>query len=262
MRRDVEMRRAVRSHPRGAFTLVELLVVVGIIAVLIAILLPALGKARASSRRVACGSNLHQVGIAIHAYANENKGSIPYGPKAPPMSFFNFYPVTGNVTSLISIQSGEPVGLGLMIERYLATTARVLFCPGSDQDNIADAQLAIFGKDQAQCDYYYRHASGGDAYAEPPTTHLKLGALGNNSDGIPIRALAIDVQFIADPALATLNIYTRSAHDKKWVNVLCADGHVATLGNQDDRFTVDSRIFLAKSFSFILKAIERADRDD
>jgi prepilin-type N-terminal cleavage/methylation domain-containing protein/prepilin-type processing-associated H-X9-DG protein len=244
-----------------AFTLIELLVVIGIVVVLIAILLPTLSQARSTARRTACGTNLHSVGTAIYTYASENNGSIPFGPTAPPMSFFNFYPVTGNVTSLISIQGGAPCGLGLMIEKQLSTTPKVIFCPGADQGSIADSQLAIFGKDQAQADYYYRQASGADPYAEAPRTHLSLSALGDNSNGLPIRALAMDVQFIADPALGALSIYTRTAHERKWANVLYSDGHVTALNSGDDRYTVDSRIFLAHTYQFILTALERADAE-
>jgi prepilin-type N-terminal cleavage/methylation domain-containing protein/prepilin-type processing-associated H-X9-DG protein len=60
----------------GAFTLVELLVVIGIIAVLIAILMPALGKARETARRVNCMSNLRQLTTAWLAYAQANRGQL------------------------------------------------------------------------------------------------------------------------------------------------------------------------------------------
>lgn len=60
-----------------AFTLVELLVVIGIIAVLIAILLPSLKKARESANRVACLSNLRQLGMAMLLYTQDNKGRYP-----------------------------------------------------------------------------------------------------------------------------------------------------------------------------------------
>src|SRR5436190_16548494 len=72
------LRPYMRINRRRAFTLVELLVVIAIIALLIAVLLPVLGRAKESANRSVCLSNHKQILLAISFYANDNKGYLPH----------------------------------------------------------------------------------------------------------------------------------------------------------------------------------------
>lgn len=247
---------------RSGFTLLELLTIIVVVVLLVSILLPSLRAARQKAQKTACLSNLRQVGLAIQAYAHDFEDTIPFGPEGLPVMGHNFYTATGNVTSLLSLLDGRPVGLGLLLNGYLSEQPKVLFCPGADQPSQADKQLANVGRRQAQSDYYYRHASVALLSGTPDTFHVRLSDLGKNRNGRRIRTLAMDVQFLVHPSLEAFGVFTRTSHLRKIVNLLDADGAVRSADNSDDRFTVDVGARPYDALEEILKRFERADELD
>lgn len=106
---------------RSAFTLVELLVVIGVIALLIALLLPALGKAKQAAAKTACLSNLRQVHQAFHLYAMNNDGQVPLGHRSASKQF--------NSMVYSTTAGGRWVLFGLLQQAGLFSSPSVLFCP-------------------------------------------------------------------------------------------------------------------------------------
>ncbi len=209
---------------RSAFTLLELLIVITITALLIGILLPALTRARASSKLSGCASNLRQVAVAIQQYAMDNQSALPTGP-ASPLPYFparNWCDWASN--QLWAGSAGFDIGLGKLIPNYVPDP-RILFCPGSDQpDDMAEEipRIVDRGPTDAYSSYMYRQLD--------ETTRSSFDDPGVNTLGFRANALVFDVNSLGMPV--------RSHHDGAKANIAYRDSHVATADNASQALTI------------------------
>lgn len=113
--------RALRMNRRTAFTLVEMLLVVALIALLISILLPSLARSREISRRAVCASNLHQMSTALDEYVIAFRRRYPGG---------NATLTPGNgIDSTYSVPNQRPMGLAHLITENFLNSPMLMYCP-------------------------------------------------------------------------------------------------------------------------------------
>jgi prepilin-type N-terminal cleavage/methylation domain-containing protein/prepilin-type processing-associated H-X9-DG protein len=116
-----------RTCTRG-FSLVELLVVIGIMAVVIGLLLPTLAKARQAAAKTVCQSNLHQIGLAIQMYAGQYKGRMPA--RSGSWSGDIYDPQSSNP------QRGDWQHLGILTNLGFLTNVRARCCPAAAEEGL------------------------------------------------------------------------------------------------------------------------------
>jgi prepilin-type N-terminal cleavage/methylation domain-containing protein len=149
-----------------AFTLVELLVVIGIIALLIGILMPALKKAREASQKTVCLSNLRQLATAMQLYASENKDYIPIG-YMDQMQFS--YVVNWNNSNGTRVSQ-----MGFLVSAGVISDGKAFYCPSEQDPQLSydtPGNVWPFGKN-------------------PPDPHLTTPGLGHTRFGFMARPVA------------------------------------------------------------------------
>jgi type II secretory pathway pseudopilin PulG len=158
------MRRCATRCGGRAFTLIDVLVSISIIAVLIAILLPSLSKVNETARRTVCQSNIRQIGLGVIMYADDYNGYLPYS-RFVSSSNMGLADEDGKAlmdTVRISSQQTPGVpwdGLGLLFALDYINAPKVFYCPSHHGDNPYSAYALAWASDshdEIVCNYHYR----------------------------------------------------------------------------------------------------------
>jgi prepilin-type N-terminal cleavage/methylation domain-containing protein len=228
------------NRNRRAFTLVELLVVIGIIALLVSILLPTLAAARQSAVRAQCLSNQRQMVQALVMYATQSKkGSFPptlYGADNYGSNYCYHPAFTGSDYLANRLSADGYIGLGYIVRARLLKEPRAFYCPGIESVAGADPlkysyyepywkQLLATGTSTGGCWIGYNYRAQGQTRPPPTnitqndvdwTQNMKMGKLGKQFGGV----MAVTQDF---PWFYNVN---SMVHTKPYgINVGFSDGH-------------------------------------
>ena len=227
-----------KASRRLGFTLVELLVVIGIIAVLVAILLPALNKARAAAQTAVCASNLRQIQLGIVHYSADYQGWFNIGGdtfwRVSPVGW-RWYP--GWHQFLHKYKMNNDPNLGFQVTRDYIPSPWLFLCPASQLHAVPSMDSGEPISNSYGTNYKVWQEGSASGGVDPLPKFLRVHVL-RNPDGTPnaegrymnfnMIKRPSELYFITD-AVGTLSVSWWNGADyrhNKSLNMCYADGHV------------------------------------
>jgi len=221
------------STQRGrsrAFTLIDVLVSIGVIAVLIGIILPSYGKAREAAHRIVCGSNLRQLGIGVASYAQDNRDIIPHSVFLSP---YGDRSATPQVQDMVVIRTdskafrkrpwGQWDGIGMLFNGDYTPAAKIYYCPSHSGDHPYEryAQQWLNADDgEIVSNYQYRGKGPNGSFKldqiNPQTAALVTDGMRtledfNHEVGVNVLRAGGNVDWMDDQGGFILSLLSRSA---------------------------------------------------
>ena len=248
--KKVYMHIAVKCKKNSGFTLVELLVVISIIALLLAVLMPSLQKARESGKRVVCGSRLHQIYLGHSFYAEDNRGRYldlwrPAPAVAIDWSTAILFKVGGQKGS--DVAGSGTIPENRVLNSYLANKLEIFSCP-SDKGCVN--LMSTYGKSSwAAHGNSYAYNGYGNNYGDYYSSKLsgrsspnRRGFAGRKTSSVKQPAMKVlQGDLLMHSYVNGLNYYEYAWHsrDRVMANIVFGDGHVSYIRLTNDKNITD-----------------------